>query len=174
MSSETQHDPRSAAELLPLLYDELKRLAQARVRGANGGTLGATGLVHEAWMRLGGEGAVWNGRGHFIAAAAEAMRRVLVDEARKRLAAKRGGGSERVELSESQLVEPERAEELVALDEALDRLAEQDPETAQLVKLRFHVGLTGHEAAEALGISPRKADQLWAFARAWLRREIGR
>ncbi len=176
VSSDGSGESLSADELLLLVYQELKRLAQAQMRGErSAGTLGATGLVHEAWMRLGGEGASpWSGRGHFVAAAAEAMRRVLVDEARKRSAAKRGGDRARVELFDSQLVQPERAEELVALDEALDRLADADSQTAELVKLRFHVGLSGAEAAAALGISPRKADQMWAYARAWLRREIGR
>lgn len=167
-------DPTAAAELLPILYEELRRLAADRMRkeGAER-TLGATGLVHEAYLRLVGDPTQeWNGRAHFFGAAAEAMRRILVEEARRRVSLKRGGDRARVELDESQLVDPGRAEDLIALDEALERLAEEDPETAELIKLRFHVGLSGREAAAILGISPRKADQMWAFARAWLRREI--
>jgi RNA polymerase sigma factor (TIGR02999 family) len=159
---------------LPLLYEELHSLAAERIRRENAErTLGATGLVHEAYLRLVGDpDREWNGRAHFFGAAAEAMRRILVEEARRRVSLKRGGDRAHVELEESALVAPDRAEDLIAVDEALERLEGQDPQTAELIKLRFHAGLSGREAAVILGVSPRKADQMWAYARAWLRREI--
>jgi RNA polymerase sigma factor (TIGR02999 family) len=168
-------DPRAAADLLPLVYDELRKLAAARLAVEPAGqTLQATALVHEAYLRLVGKDAdrPWNGRGHFFAAAAEAMRRILVEAARRRACARHGGGRDRVDLDASALVAPAADEGLLALDEALTRLATEDPLAADLVKLRYFAGLPVPQAAELLGVSPRKADFLWAFARAWLRREI--
>ena len=171
-------DKQAAAELLPLVYNELRRLAAVRVAGqAAGYTLDATALVNEAYVRMVGsaDSPRWRGREHFIAAAAEAMRHILVDRARRRNAAKRGGGAERVELPEDVIATPEnRADvELIALDDALGRLAEADPQAADLVKLRYFAGLSIPDAATALDISPRTADRLWAYARAWLRTAIG-
>jgi len=168
-------DPNAAAQLLPLVYDELRRLAAQRLaREMPGQTLQATALVHEAYLRLvgGGQSQDWNGRGHFFAAAAEAMRRILVESARRRACVRHGGGWERVDLDATALVAPEAGDDLLALDEALTRLASEDPLCADLVKLRYFAGLTIPQAAELLGVSPRKADFVWSFARAWLRREI--
>jgi RNA polymerase sigma factor (TIGR02999 family) len=168
-------DPSAAAELLPLVYDELRKLAAARLdREKPGQTLDATALVHEAYLRLVDveQAQHWNSRGHFFSAAAEAMRRILVENARRRTRAKHGGGRERIELDSSAIVAPEFDEDLIALDDALGRLAKEDPLSVQLVKLRYFAGLTIPQAAEMLGISPRKADFVWSFARAWLRREI--
>ena len=174
-------DAGAASNLLPLVYDELRKLAAQRMAHENPGqTLQATALVHEAFLRLVGQGDVgngqakrWNNRGHFFAAAAEAMRRILIESARRRLSLKRGGcGSSARELDVADLVAPEEPEELLALDEALDRLAVGNPEAAELVKLRYFAGFTNAEAAALLGVSPRKADQVWAYARAWLREEL--
>jgi RNA polymerase sigma factor (TIGR02999 family) len=168
-------DGRAAADLLPLVYAELRQLAAARLADEKPGqTLQATALVHEAYLRLVGKdaGHPWNGRGHFFAAAAEAMRRILVEAARRRACARHGGWRDRVELDASALFAPAADEGLLALDEGLTRLVTEDPLAADLVKLRYFAGLTVPQAAELLGISPRKADFLWAFARAWLRREI--
>ena len=166
-------DPQAASRLLPLVYDELRRLAAAKLgREAPGQTLDATALVHEAYLRLVG-GAVpvsYDGRGHFFAAAAAAMRRILIDRARHKRAEKRGGGRRRQQLDD--LAAPGPDEELLALDEALHRLAARDPVKARLVELRYFAGLTGEQAAEALGISPSTADRHWAYARAWLRAEV--
>jgi RNA polymerase sigma factor (TIGR02999 family) len=166
-------DPHAAAELLPLVYEELRRLAAVRLaREAPGQTLDATSLVHEAYLRLvrGGQERSYRDRGHFFAAAARAMRRILVDKARRKLARKHGGGLERRPLEDRPAPEPD--EELLALDEALDRLAALDPVKARLVELRYFAGLTGEQAAEALGISPSTADRHWAYARAWLQAEV--
>ena len=168
-------DPQAAEQLLPLVYDELRKLAAQRLAQEKPGqTLQATALVHEAYLRLVDvkEAQRWNSRGHFFAAAAEAMRRILVENARRRSRAKHGGGRERIELDHAAIVAPEINEGLIALDGALDRLAKEDPLAADLVKLRYFAGLTIPQAAEMLGVSARKADFLWAFARAWLRREI--
>jgi RNA polymerase sigma factor (TIGR02999 family) len=176
LSAIDEGDPSVAAELLPLVYEELRRLAAHKLAHEKlGQTLQATALVHEAYLRLVGEdGALhWNSRGHFFAAAAEAMRRVLVDSARRRARIKHGGDHHREDFDAAQIVAPEVSEDLLALDEALERLAEHDPQAAQLVKLRYFAGLTTPQAAEILGVSPRKADFIWSFARAWLRREIG-
>jgi len=168
-------DPKAAAELLPLVYDELRKLAAARLSEEKPGqTLQPTALVHEAYLRLvGGEQAQdWDGRGHFFAAAAEAMRRILVDHVRHKKSLKGGGGRARVELREDAAAAPERSDEILAVDEALAGLAIADPQAAELVKLRYFAGLSIDEAARALNISPRSADRLWAYARAWLRRAV--
>ncbi len=170
-----QGDPRGAAQLLPLVYDELRRLAAQRLAQEKPGqTLQATALVHEAYLRLlGGEHAQnWHSRGHFFSAAAEAMRRILVDNARRKRTRKHGGGLDRHDLEEVQLAAPELGEDLLALDEALDRLEKEDPVKAELVKLRHYAGLTVDQAAEALDISPATADRYWAYARAWLHNAI--
>jgi RNA polymerase sigma factor (TIGR02999 family) len=168
-------DPRAAAELLPLVYDELRKLATARMAAENAGqTLQATALVHEAYLRLvGGDASThWNGRGHFFAAAAEAMRRILVEEARHKKSQKRGGDRERIELDCLDAVAPQQPDEVLALHEALTKLAATDPQAAELVKLRYFVGFTVGEAAQTLGISPRSADFLWVYARTWLLKEL--
>ena len=168
-------DPAAAEQLLPLVYDELRRLAAHRLAQEKPGqTLQPTALVHEAYLRLVGanQAAQWNGRGHFFAAAAEAMRRILVENARRRGRAKHGGDRNRLQLEPSQIAAPQLAEELLQLDEALARLGDHDPQAAELVKLRYFAGLTIPQAAEILGVSPRKADFIWSFARAWLRREM--
>ena len=170
-----QGDPQAAGQLLPLVYQELRRLAaQKLAREKPGQTLQATALVHEAFMRLVDRDAAqhWNSRGHFFGAAAEAMRRILVENARRRARGKHGGDRIREQLEPAEIVAPEVSEDLLALDEALQRLAEHDPQAAELVKLRYFAGLTIPQAAEILGVSPRKADFIWSFARAWLRREI--
>jgi RNA polymerase sigma factor (TIGR02999 family) len=162
-------DRQAAADLLPLVYDELRKLAAARMAGERPGhTLDATGLVHEAYLRLVGGDQEFDHRGHFFAAAAEAMRRILVDHARQKGAVKRGGDAERREIDPERFAAPERPEDLLALDEALEKLERDDPKVAELVKLRYFVGLSIPQAAEALGVSPRTADAWWAYARAWL------
>jgi RNA polymerase sigma factor (TIGR02999 family) len=165
-------DPKAAEQLLPLVYDELWALAAARLaRGAPGQTLQATALVHEAYLRLvgGDPGRPWEGRGHFFAAAAEAMRRILVDRARDRRRLKRGGSRRRQDLDLGALTAPDAPpDDLLDLDEALGRLDRVDPRAAALVKLRLFAGLTLDQAAAALGVSPRTADTDWRFARAWL------
>jgi RNA polymerase sigma factor (TIGR02999 family) len=175
LSAIERGDPQAAERLLPLVYDELRRLAAERLaRERPGQTLDATALVHEAYLRLVDveQAQSWNSRGHFFAAAAEAMRRVLVENARRKGCLKRGGGRARQELDEENVVAPEAPDDLLALDEALSRLAATDPQAAELVQLRYFAGLTVKQAAEALGISPRSADFLWAFARAWLLRKL--
>lgn len=165
-------NPQAAAELLPLVYDELRKLAAARIAAEQPGqTLQATALVHEAYVRLvgGDPGRPWNGRGHFFAAAAEAMRRILVDSARRKRAEKHGGGHRRVDLAD---VEPSADGpdlDLIALDEALDRLAVAHPRKAELVQLRYFAGLTTEQAAHILGVSTTTADNDWAYAKSWLR-----
>jgi len=169
-----QRDPRVAEQLLPLVYDELRRLAATRLAHERPGqTLDATSLVHEAYLRLVDRLSrpEFNSRGHFFAAAAEAMRRILVERARRRERLRHGGGRQREELP-AEITAPVTAEEILALDEALDRLAQHDPLSAQLVKLRYFAGLTVQQSAEILCISPRKADFLWSFARAWLLNEL--
>ncbi len=169
-------DPAAAEQLLPLIYDELRKLAAQRLAQEKPGqTLQSTALVHEAYLRLlgplGGE-QQWNSRGHFFAAAAEAMRRILVDNARRKSSAKHGGELERVALDEHQFAAPGRSVDLIALDEALDQLAARDARKAQLVKLRFFGGLSQSQAADALGISASTADADWAYAKAWLRLQL--
>ena len=164
-------DPQAAADLLPLVYDELRRLAAAQMaRERPGHSLDATALVHEAWMRLTG-GHPFEGRSHFFRASAEAMRRILVDHARARAAGKRGGGWTRVELADWQKV-AQVPEQVLALNEALERLAAVEPRKAELVILRFFGGMSMPEAAEALGVSLPTAERWWAFARSWLFAEL--
>jgi len=173
-----QGDPKAAEELLPLVYDELRKLAASRMAQEKAGqTLQATALVHEAWLRLAGGDAApqFQNRAHFFSAAAEAMRRILIERARKRLTAKRGAGAERIELDEIVLVSPDTTDDqLLALDEALEKLAALDPRKAELVKLRYFVGLSFDETAVALGIAVPTAKQWWNFARAWLGVEMRR
>jgi len=170
-------DDRAAAQLLPLVYDELRKLAAQRLAHEKPGqTLQPTALVHEAYLRLvGGENVrQFNGRGHFFAAAAEAIRRILIDAARRKRSLKGGGDRQRVELDEAfAVIEPPAGIDLLALDEALNKLAHKDKRKAELIKLRFYAGLSNEEAADALGISPSTADNDWAYARAWLRVELG-
>jgi RNA polymerase sigma factor (TIGR02999 family) len=168
-------EPRAAAELLPLVYGELRQLAAARLAGEKAGqTLQPTALVHEAYLRLVGGDAPqdWNGRGHFFAAAAEAMRRILVENARRKKAAKAGGGWDRQPLIDADLAVDTSGDDLFAVDEALSRLAAEDPRAARLVELRFFLGMTLDDAAAHLGLQPRTAYRDWAYARAWLRRAL--
>ena len=171
-------EPRAAERLLPLVYEELRKLAaQKLARERPGQTLQATALVHEAWLRLAGpDQHTWNGRGHFFGAAAEAMRRILIDQARRKLALRHGGGLARVDADATGaagIAAPEgNDDELLAVHDALDRLAARDPRKAELVKLRYFVGLSIEETAEALGVSTGTAKRDWAYARAWLHREI--
>jgi RNA polymerase sigma factor (TIGR02999 family) len=167
-------DSKAAEELLPLIYMELRKIAAVKMASESPGhTLQATALVHEAWLRLSdSEGIGWQNRAHFFGAAAEAMRRVLVEHARRKNSQKRGGGAERVELNESTLVLAAPADELLAVDEALGDLAKEDSTAAELVKLRYFVGMTMEESATALGLSKRTAESLWTYARVWLHRAI--
>lgn len=167
-------DQQAAEQLLPLVYDELRKLAKARLSSENPGqTLQATDLVHEAYKRLvdatDGSDEKWNSTGHFFGAAAEAMRRILIDRARAKAAQKRGGHLQRVEFEELEHPAAKKPERLLRLDEALSQLEKEDPQKAQLVKLRFFAGLTNKQAAKALDISSATADRAWAFARAWLK-----
>jgi len=165
-------DRKAAADLLPVVYDEFRKLAAARLAAeAPGHSLNPTALVHEAYLRLIGD-QQFDGCSHFFAAAAEARRRILVETARRKRSAKRGGGRARLEFEDEQLTGPEPREDLLALDEALNKLAALNREAADLVQLRYFAGLTLPEAAQALGISPRTAGRLWAYARAWLCREV--
>jgi len=168
-------DPAAAERLLPLVYDELRKLAAARLAQEKPGqTLQATALVHEAYLRLvGGENQQrWDGRGHFFAAAAEAMRRILVEQARRKNSLKGGGGRHRVELEEVEWEVAGPQDDLLALDDALQKLEQIDKVKADLVKLRFFAGLTVPQAAEVLGVSSSTADNYWAYARCWLRVEM--
>ena len=166
-------DPKAAADLLPLIYDELRKLAAARLASEKPGqTLQATALVHEAYLRLVGDQAFAN-RGHFFAAAAEAMRRILVDRARQKRAEKRGGSAQRFELSESDRVVLPEPDTLLAVDEALDLLAAEDAAAADLARLRLFAGLSVEEAAAALGVSRATAFRDWAYARAWIADKLG-
>jgi RNA polymerase sigma factor (TIGR02999 family) len=168
-------DPSAAEQLLPLVYDELRKLAAQRLADEKPGqTLQATALVHEAYLRLVGAADVarWDGRGHFFAAAAEAMRRILIDNARAKAAEKRGGRRQRLDLDHVNPAAPESAEELVTLDAALEKLATSDGVKAELVKLRFFAGLTMPQIASVLGISLTTAERYWVFARTWLYAEL--
>jgi RNA polymerase sigma factor (TIGR02999 family) len=176
LSAIEQGDPQAAEQLLPLVYEELRRLAaQKMAQESPGQTLQATALVHEAYLRLVDTDKVqhWNSRGHFFVAAAEAMRRILINRARDGNRLKRGGELHRIDLNEIEIALSTSKDELLALDEAVQQLATQYPECAELVKIRFFGGLSLGEAASALGISRRTADRNWAFARAWLHRQLG-
>jgi RNA polymerase sigma factor (TIGR02999 family) len=174
-------DPHAAEQLLPLVYDELRKLAAQKLAQVRPGqTLQATALVHEAYVRLaGGEDADargqshWDNRRHFFAAAAEAMRRIRIDQARRKQRPKHGGGWQRRQLDDDALLAPEPNMDLLSLDAVLRRLAEHDPLKAKLVELRYFAGLTGAQAAAVLGISASSADRQWVYTRAWLRRELG-
>jgi RNA polymerase sigma factor (TIGR02999 family) len=175
LDAATAGNRQAAADLLPLVYDELRKLAAARMANESPEhTLQPTALVHEAYLRLLGptDDIRWDNRGHFFAAAAEAMRRILVDAARRKTREKHGGGRTRVELGAVSVPAPDPRHDLIALDAALTRLAAEDPQAARLVELRHFAGLTVPEAAQVLGISPRTADRLWAFARAWLHQAV--
>jgi RNA polymerase sigma factor (TIGR02999 family) len=167
-------DPKAADELLPLVYGELRKLAAFKMANeAPNQTLQPTALVHEAWLRLaGGQNQKWDGRAHFFAAAAEAMRRILIERARRKRAARHGGGQQRVDVEGVELAAPDEDDQLLAVNDALEKLMQQDKMEGELVKLRYFVGLTNDEAAEVLGISPRTAKHYWTHARAWLFREI--
>jgi RNA polymerase sigma factor (TIGR02999 family) len=173
--SDIHGDPAAAERLLPLIYDELRKLATARLSNEKPGqTLQATALVHEAYLRLVDcePTQQWESRGHFFVAAAEAMRRILIENARRKGRKKHGGDVRRVELDESDLATTLPNERLLAIDEALDRLMEEDPQAAELVKLRFFAGFSITEAAKILGISRANAYAQWAYARAWLRSKV--
>jgi len=184
LSQIEQGDPAAAEQLLPLVYDELRKLAAAKLAQEKPGqTLQATALVHEAYVRLVSPSLsvkpnitdqpdYWNSRGHFFAAAAEAMRRILVDQARHKGRLKRGGSGQRLELSETQAADSDQSELVLAVDDSLAALAEQNAQAAELVKLRFFAGLTLPEAAAAIDVSPRTADRLWAYAKAFLHQRL--
>ena len=170
-----QHgDSKAADELLPLVYGELRKLAAARMaQESPGQTLQPTALVHEAWLRLVGDAnPQFDGRGHFFAAAAEAMRRILIDNARRKRAARHGGGQARMDISEIELATAAKDDELMAVSEALEKLGAEDKPLAELVKLRFFAGFTNKEVADVLGVSEPTVERRWAFARAWLFKEI--
>jgi RNA polymerase sigma factor (TIGR02999 family) len=175
LSAIDKGDASASEQLLPLVYDELRKLAaQKLAQEKPGQTLQATALVHEAYLRLVdvGEAPHWDGRRHFFAAAAEAMRRILIDRARRKQTEKHGGGRQRIDLDEVEAVADARSTDLLALDEALTRLAAEDPLKAQLVTLRYFAGMSVQEAADALGISRATADRYWAYARTWLYCEL--
>jgi RNA polymerase sigma factor (TIGR02999 family) len=177
LSAIEKGDPRAAEQLLPLVYDELRKLAAQRLAQERPGqTLQATALVHEAYLRLVGneQAQDWNSRGHFFAAAAEAMRRILVDQARRKLSLRRGGNLRCQPLDDREIVAPEPSLDLLAVHEALDRFQHVDATAAEIVKLRYFTGLTIPEVAEALGISTSTADRSWAYARAWLHTALKR
>ena len=171
-------DPHAAEQLLPLVYDELRKLAAQRLAQEKPGqTLQATALVHEAYLRLVASGnppqpAAWDSRGHFFAAAAEAMRRILVDKARRKRRLKRAGHLNRVDLDDVEITVEGPSDDIIALDDALTKLGQEHPEKAELVKLRYFAGLTVNEAAKVLGISTSTADRHWTYARAWLFRQL--
>lgn len=171
-----QGDPKAAEELLPLVYEELRVLAaQKMAQEKPGQTLQATALVHEAYIRLvGAEAGNWKGRTHFFAAAAEAMRRILIENARRKKRLRHGGDKQRVEMQDADLPIDAPSDDLIALDEALTKLGEEDPAKADLVKLRYFAGLTLEQAAEMLGISRATADRYWSYARAWLFDQINK
>jgi RNA polymerase sigma factor (TIGR02999 family) len=175
LSAIEQGDPHAAGQLLPVVYDALRRLAKEKMAQEKPGqTLQATALVHEAYLRLvdAEKAQHFDSRGHFFAAAAEAIRRILIESARRNQRLKHGGGRAREEEA-IEIAGPERPERMLALDEALGRLAKANPQAAELVKLRYFGGCSNAEAASLIGVSPRKANQVWAYARAWLREELG-
>lgn len=168
-------DPKAADRLLPLVYEELRKLAAARMAQEKPGqTLQATALVHEAWLRLAGteKQKAWNSRGHFFGAAAEAMRRILVERARQKARVRHGGGLERVDLEHVNLATEDNDQTLLAMSDALDALARESPQKAEIVKLRYFTGLENQEIARALGISLSTVERSWAYARSWLHREL--
>jgi RNA polymerase sigma factor (TIGR02999 family) len=176
LSAIEQGEPHAAEQLLPLVYDELRRLAAHKLaQEGPGQTLQATALVHEAYLRLVDveQAQHFNSRGHFFAACAEAMRRILIDQARRKHSRKRGGSRQRIDLDGVAIATPDNKDDVLALDEALGGLAAADPQAAALVKLRYFAGLSVPQAAELLGVAPRTADFLWAYARAWLLRRLG-
>ena len=168
------NEAQTTEQLLPLVYAELRRLAAHKMARENPGqTLQPTALVHEAWLKLGGgQNPQWRNRNHFFAAAAEAMRRILTDNAKRKLRVRHGGGQHRVELDDCATAADSDADHILAVSEALEKLSQRDPQRAELVKLRYFVGLTFEQAAEVLGISEPTAKRYWAFARAWLYEEI--
>ncbi len=170
----SQGDPKAAGELLPLVYDELRKLAACKMAAElPGQTLQPTALVHEAWLRVAGnEQQQWNSRGHFFGAAAEAMRRILIDNARRKHALRHGAGQQRLDIQEIEIAGPAPNDQLLAIDEALNKLAAEHQQKAELVKLRFFAGLSIEEAAQGLGISEATAKRWWIYARAWLFSEI--
>jgi RNA polymerase sigma factor (TIGR02999 family) len=175
LSAVKRGDPQAAEQLLPLVYDELRRLAAEKIaRESPGQTLQATALVHEAYLRLvnGDTPRYWNSRGHFFAAAAEAMRRILIDRARRRKAQKRGGAGKRIALAQIEAIADSRPEELLLLDDALARLAREAPDAAELAKLRLFTGLSVEAAAGVLGVSRATAFRTWTYARAWLQARL--
>jgi RNA polymerase sigma factor (TIGR02999 family) len=175
LSAIEQGDPHAANQLLPLVYDELRQLAaQKLAREQSGQTLQATALVHEAYLRLVGDDPAqpWNSRGHFFAAAAQAMRRILIEKARHKQRRRHGGGRTRVDLDQLDVAEEGSWEGILHLDEALERLAEEEPAAAEVVNLRYFAGLTIEQTAAALGISVRTANRHWAYARAWLYQQL--
>lgn len=167
-------DPKAAEELLPLIYGELRKLAASKMANEQPNqTLQPTALVHEAWLRLtGNENLKWNGRAHFFGAAAEAMRRILIDNARRKQAARHGGGKERLDIQDIEIAAPAKEDELLAINEALEELGKVDKPKAELVKLHYFVGLTMEECASVLGISVPTARRWWSYARAWLFQKI--
>jgi RNA polymerase sigma factor (TIGR02999 family) len=167
-------DSKAAEELLPLVYEELRRLAAFKMANeAPGQTLQATALVHEAWLRLvGNEKHQWNGRAHFFGAAAEAMRRILIENARRKAAARHGGGQARLDINQIEIATTAPDDELLAVSDALEKFTAHDSQMAELVKLRYFVGLTTEQAAEVLGISVRTAERWWSYGRAWLYQEV--
>ena len=169
-------DPKAADELLPLIYDELRHLAAHKMANEAGGhTLQPTALVHEAWLRLiGNENQKWDGRAHFFAAAAEAMRRILIERARRKRAVRHGGGQVAANVDELEIAAPVQDDELLAISEALDKFAARDQQKAELVKLRYFIGLTLEESAEVLGVAVPTASRWWSYSRAWLCQEIER
>ena len=171
-----QGDPKAAEDLLPLVYEELRKLAASKMANeAAGNTLQPTALVHEAWLRLvGDQKQSWNGRGHFFGAAAEAMRRILIENARRKWAKRRGGGQVKLDINEIQIATAPKDDELLAVSDALEKFALRDRQKAELVKLRYFVGLTMPQAAKALGISLRHAERNWTYAKTWLRRELAK
>jgi len=173
LQSIEQGDPKAAEELLPLVYEELRKLAAHKMANeAPGQTLQPTALVHEAWLKLVGADQKWENRRHFFAAAAEAMRRILVEKARRKQRARHGGGLLRVEAEAIELSADTREEQLLAMDEALELLVQEDPQKAEVVKLRYFVGLTNQEIADTLGLSLATVERYWAFGKAWLYERI--
>lgn len=176
LESIEQGDPRAADELLPLVYDELRNVAAAKMaREQPGQTLQATALVHEAWMRLAkGKAQQWDNRRHFFAAAAEAMRRILIERARRKQAKREAGVASYDELPESRIIVQASSEDLLAINDALNQLAKEEPDCAELVKLRYFVGMSMPQAAEAMGKPLRTTERLWTFAKSWMRHALGR